>query len=130
MAALLFIIGLIALCLFPPLGVLLILLAVAWAILTVQVLTLRPRFYRRSVQIRAGDAPSPSRHHLTYIALEGGVVLVLAFGVHLLGVAFAMIVPFLHSPKRAGHRGRSTPVPCQYDPTPKRVRSQVPCRPP
>jgi hypothetical protein len=42
----------------------------------------------------------------------------------------AMIVPFLHSPKRAGHGGRSTPVPCQYDPTPKRVRGQVPCRPP
>ena len=105
------------------------LLAVAWAILAVQILTLRPRFYRRTLQIRAGDAPSPSRPHLTYIALEGGVVLVLAFGVHLLPRR-CHDRPVSAFPEKAGHRGRSTPVPCQYDPTPKRVRSQVPRRPP
>jgi hypothetical protein len=62
------------------------LLTAACAILAVQVLMLRPRLDRRIRQRVAGDAPPPTRHHMTYIALEGGKILVLvALGVLLVG---------------------------------------------
>lgn len=54
-----------------------LLFAALVGLLTVQVLLLRPRLDRRTVQILTGHTPPPSRQHLAYVALDGVKVLTL-----------------------------------------------------
>lgn len=71
-----------------PSGLICALLAAAWLIIGVQVGVLRPRLDRRTATIVAGRTPSPSRHHLAYIALEAAKVPVLvALGTTLIAAA-------------------------------------------
>jgi hypothetical protein len=61
------------------------LLAAAWLLLAVQIGVLRPRLDRRAVAVIAGQTPSPSRHHLAYIALEAAKIpLLVALGATLI----------------------------------------------
>jgi hypothetical protein len=60
----------------PP-AVAWVLVVVAWVVLAVQIVLLRPALDRRALRIIAGDDVAPSRQHLIYIGLEGAKVLVL-----------------------------------------------------
>jgi hypothetical protein len=74
----------------PPHSAAVVLVALLWAILLIQMLGLRPRLDRRARLIVDGATPRPSSMHHFYIALEGLKLLALpALGV----VAALSILP-------------------------------------